>query len=51
METIKEFCEKMKITIPIYYKIFKRNRKRPTEEDVLEHKRTARTGRPRKESL
>ena len=51
METIKQMCERLGITIPIYYKIAHKLKRRPTEEDVKEHKANRKYGRPRKENF
>ena len=51
METIKEFCNRLKISRAIYYKLAHRLKKRPTEQDIEKHKETARTGRPRKDNF
>lgn len=51
METIKEFCDRVGISKTIYYKLAHKLKKRPTEQDVEKHKKTARNGRPRKESF
>ena len=49
MEKIKEFCERVGISVPIYYKLAHRLKRRPTEQDVAKHKATRKNGRPRKE--
>lgn len=51
METIKEFCDRVGISRAIYYKLAHRLKKRPTEQDIEKHKKTARTGRPRKDNF
>lgn len=51
METIEEICKELGITKSVYYKLAHRLGKRPTKEDVEKHKRTAKAGRPRKESF
>lgn len=51
METIKEFCDKLGISKTVYYKLAHKLKRRPNEEDVEKHKKTAKNGRPRKESF
>lgn len=48
METIKDFCKRVGISVPVYYKITRKLKHRPTEQDVAEHKATRINGRPRK---
>lgn len=51
METIEQVCKELGITIPVYYKLAHKLKRRPTKEDVEKHKATAKAGRPRKESF
>ena len=51
MESITEFCKRVGISLPIYYKLAHRLGHRPTEQNVKEHKAKAKAGRPRKESF
>ena len=48
METIRQECERLGITTAVYYKLAHRLKRRPTEQDVKEHKEKAKAGRPRK---
>lgn len=51
MEKILEICKELGISKTVYYKLAHRLKRRPTKEDVERHKRTAKAGRPRKESF
>ena len=51
MVTINEFCKVLGISRAVYYKLAHRLKRRPTEQDIIEHKKTAKAGRPRKESF
>lgn len=49
METIRDFCKRVKISVPVYYKLVHRLKRRPTDADIEHHKATRITGRPRKD--
>ena len=51
METIREICKRLGISTQTYYNIANKLKKRPTDEDLREYKKTAKVGRPRKESF
>lgn len=48
METIRVFCKRVGISVPVYYKLVHRLKRRPTDADVEHHKLTRINGRPRK---
>ena len=51
MEKILDFCKRLGISSVTYYNIARKLKHRPSEQEILEHKRTAKAGRPRKESF